>query len=475
MKKHITLLSAVLISATAYSQVGINTETPKATLDIAINTTTTTPLPEGIIAPRMSGDDIQGKDALYDTDQKGAIVYSTSAVTTSTTKTANITAEGYYYFDGNIWQALRGAEPWKVSGSTTDATSNTQSIYQMGKVSIGQNPGSVPTANLQVFENNSSGDPGISYGINSTMYTNKQGVKYGINNFVYDTSTAGSGSLTGLYSAVQDASTVSRAGHGGLFNYNLAGAKNNGASTHVHGLSNNITLQAVGGDLTTGYSYANMATAYGYATSGNLTVGGALRAYSGYAIPSAAAGYTFTANGDDVMGGHFTSRPTPSGGVVNIARTVGVSSQFEPRGTGTINITGYAAALRSLTSFSDTSTKSVNRLYGLLVEKTESGGTRAISASYGIYIQPYRFTGDTATNAYNLYSEGTNTKNYFQGKVGIGSTTPSAQLHVVKQSSDLTPAIIVGCDEYADNIAAVAAGLPTGALYRTGDILKVVH
>lgn len=61
------------------------------------------------------------------------------------------------------------------------------------------------------------------------------------------------------------------------------------------------------------------------------------------------------------------------------------------------------------------------------------------------------------------------------GNVGIGSNSPQARLHVVKSLTDLTPAIIEGCNEYADNAAALAAGLPIGALYRTGDVLKVVH
>jgi hypothetical protein len=49
------------------------------------------------------------------------------------------------------------------------------------------------------------------------------------------------------------------------------------------------------------------------------------------------------------------------------------------------------------------------------------------------------------------------------GKVGIGTSDPTAALHVV------------GLTEYADNAAAVAAGLTAGAFYRTGDTLKVVH
>jgi hypothetical protein len=49
------------------------------------------------------------------------------------------------------------------------------------------------------------------------------------------------------------------------------------------------------------------------------------------------------------------------------------------------------------------------------------------------------------------------------GNVGIGTTAPTAKLTVV------------GLAEHADNSAAISAGLTTGAFYRTGDLLKVVH
>ncbi len=49
------------------------------------------------------------------------------------------------------------------------------------------------------------------------------------------------------------------------------------------------------------------------------------------------------------------------------------------------------------------------------------------------------------------------------GNVGIGTNNPTASLSVI------------GVPEHADNAAAVAAGLPSGSFYRTGDLLKVVH
>lgn len=87
------------------SRVGINNQAPKATLDVTGKDTYTTP--PGIIAPRLTGNEIQAKDGVYGTDQKGALLYATSAVTApSGTKTTNITSADYYYFDGAKWIRL---------------------------------------------------------------------------------------------------------------------------------------------------------------------------------------------------------------------------------------------------------------------------------------------------------------------------------------------------------------------------------
>lgn len=140
----------------------------------------------------------------------------------------------------------------------------------------------------------------------------------------------------------------------------------------------------------------------------------------------------------------------------------GTISGMEVTGTsGTVNVSDYAAPLRSYISFASTNniTANINALYGLLIDGTSGQSQNTIGKSYGIYIKPFRFTGDTEANAFNLYSEGENTKNYFQGRVGLGTNAPAAKLHVVKSSSDFTPAIISGCNEYADNAAASAAGL----------------
>lgn len=92
----------MLFSTTVLAQVGINTESPKATLDIVASPTDLNKI-DGVIAPRILGNDLANKDALYTTAQTGAIVYVTAAVSTPTAKTINVTSVGYYYFDGTVW------------------------------------------------------------------------------------------------------------------------------------------------------------------------------------------------------------------------------------------------------------------------------------------------------------------------------------------------------------------------------------
>lgn len=79
------------------------------------------------------------------------------------------------------------------------------------------------------------------------------------------------------------------------------------------------------------------------------------------------------------------------------------------------------------------------------------GGSLYIQNGDGNYIKFRNKTG-------GLYAMFTNS-----GALCIGTVEPTSKLQVV------------GIAEYADNTAAVAAGLTAGAFYRTGDVLKIVH
>ncbi len=129
MKKFLfTATMLVCFSALSKAQqgrVGINTTTPAATLDVAANTADAT-RPDALLAPRMTEDQLAAKNAAFadgtagtPSAQNGALVYVTAVDGTTTAKTVNVTASGYYYYDGtvgnNVWKTLGGGNAAAVN------------------------------------------------------------------------------------------------------------------------------------------------------------------------------------------------------------------------------------------------------------------------------------------------------------------------------------------------------------------------
>ncbi|MFP3594314.1 hypothetical protein [Chryseobacterium sp. SIMBA_038] len=131
MKKQIIFLN-LLLSTYSYSQVGINTENPKSTLDVSIRKDTSGKIDNlqtyGLQPPRLTREELTANLATYGNDQKGSLIYVTdiSGGDTAGNRT-NITAIGYYYFDGITWQKLEntnGAENIIVDNGLTKTNAN---------------------------------------------------------------------------------------------------------------------------------------------------------------------------------------------------------------------------------------------------------------------------------------------------------------------------------------------------------------
>ncbi|MCC3217182.1 hypothetical protein LIV57_18085 [Chryseobacterium sp. X308] len=119
MKKKFLLLGGLTISLQVFSQVGINTPDPQASLDV-VGKPTSTNVFDGIIAPRITGAQLRAKT--YTQKQQGAMVYVTAADTAPGGQTAEVTSTGYFYFDSNLnrWQKLNSGTI-AVGDPTTDA------------------------------------------------------------------------------------------------------------------------------------------------------------------------------------------------------------------------------------------------------------------------------------------------------------------------------------------------------------------
>lgn len=100
--KHFFVLTIFLMYMhNAFSQIGIFTENPKASLDIIKFSASDTP--DGILIPRLTGDEIESM--VVNSDQNSLLVYATRA---STATTPTVTSSGFWYYEANssIWKPL---------------------------------------------------------------------------------------------------------------------------------------------------------------------------------------------------------------------------------------------------------------------------------------------------------------------------------------------------------------------------------
>ncbi|MDR2823638.1 MAG: fibrobacter succinogenes major paralogous domain-containing protein [Prevotellaceae bacterium] len=97
----LTIATAIIAFATASAQVGINTETPAATLDVVAGDGSTA---KGIIAPRMTLAQLNADRTKYTAAQTAAEVYITDATgATIAGYSDQITCTGFAYWNGAHW------------------------------------------------------------------------------------------------------------------------------------------------------------------------------------------------------------------------------------------------------------------------------------------------------------------------------------------------------------------------------------
>lgn len=163
MKKNVLFILLSSIYCSVYAQVGIGTNTPKATLDIeAANKIGSSTTIDGIIIPRVDRLRAQSMTGVV----KSTIIYVDGITTgTQTARAINIDSEGFYMYDGTVWikmpdatqianysywnaQAPATTSP-KVQSKNTSTNKEEKSldilelvdvnIFQKGKVGIGYN------------------------------------------------------------------------------------------------------------------------------------------------------------------------------------------------------------------------------------------------------------------------------------------------------------------------------------------------
>lgn len=134
MLKSITFLVALFMGVLFYSQVGVNTTNPQATLDV-VGKPADASKADGIIAPRMTASQLFAKNAVYAAAQNGTLVYITNANLTPTqlddAKVSDVTTTGYYSFNGEKWLKFAEGEVERTTVFFNGNDPNTATTFSL--------------------------------------------------------------------------------------------------------------------------------------------------------------------------------------------------------------------------------------------------------------------------------------------------------------------------------------------------------
>lgn len=180
-------IASFFITLGIQAQVGIGTTTPDASSVLDIHATD-----KGVLIPRVSLADVS--DTMLDgtnTAATGLLIYNTNAATTGGT------GEGYYYFNGSVWEQLAtsnstGDHDFYEEGTTTAPDDINDDQFTMGNLAIGKN---VADYSLDIDSNSSRGislnvntsNSNTFYGTYSTLTGNGTGAFYGNYNSINHT------------------------------------------------------------------------------------------------------------------------------------------------------------------------------------------------------------------------------------------------------------------------------------------------
>ncbi|RZJ67775.1 MAG: hypothetical protein EOO50_04155 [Flavobacterium sp.] len=143
--RNFTLFVLLLTSTAFFGQVGVNTTTPNAMLDV--NSTT-----NGFLVPRVALT-ANNVEAPIINPQGGALAISTLVYNTATVTGTNGVTPGYYYWSGTQWVTF-GARNWDLSGNSGIATPVIPVTYGTTTIGAAENFLGTTDANDLVFGTN---------------------------------------------------------------------------------------------------------------------------------------------------------------------------------------------------------------------------------------------------------------------------------------------------------------------------------
>lgn len=139
------LIGSTFFSSLLYSQagrIGINTPNPKATLDITAKTDGSIQA-EGLMIPRLTGDQIQTMTAAIQPGTESLMIYATATPQSPTSKVAKITQPGYYFWNGANWESMAVNSNIYTADGTITTSLASRNVDLNGKNLVFSGTGSV--------------------------------------------------------------------------------------------------------------------------------------------------------------------------------------------------------------------------------------------------------------------------------------------------------------------------------------------
>lgn len=416
MKKNIILLAGLLISIASYSQVSIGTALPNASANLDITAIDINGNTRGLLIPRLNLVSTTDAATISNGNINSLLVYNEATQ-------ADVTP-GFYYWYVNKWERIANTDNIIQTNTTLlfDPTTSSLSYTneQGNNPSIDLNPLKIEPWQVELTS------------IKATSNTQN----------IYQMGDVGIGTNDILAGSALDVRGAIRGGtlNAGVVGTNSAAFGTNnrvsGTNSSATGNNNNVSGNISGAIGTNNLVNTNNSMAIGIDNVVN-------------------AEKSFTVGEGNVLTGIYASamgRENIVDGENAVAH--GVDNQSLADFTYTLGVGNISGAMGSM-------------VFGRYNALTGGNPNTFISP-----LDPY-FQLANGTSVVDRSNIITVLKN---GKTGFGNmNTPQATVHILKTGTDLTPAIIEGCQVYADNAAATTAGIPVGGLYRTATGILMVR
>ncbi len=122
MKKQLLTILTLSLGTMIFAQVGVNTPTPEASLDITAKTDTGTAI-EGLLIPRV---DRLKAQSMTNIPTSTMIYVNSIANGTLAGNAVNISSVGYYFYNGTVWSKLLDTNLYNADGTLTANRTVTQ-------------------------------------------------------------------------------------------------------------------------------------------------------------------------------------------------------------------------------------------------------------------------------------------------------------------------------------------------------------